>query len=600
MRNKIVEDLILVVENYIEKYRLLPVTRLVAGVSGGADSMALLFVLKDILSRKYPEVPLLCAHVNHGIREEAGRDEKVVEAFCAHLQVPFLTRSVCIPEVAEREGLSLETAGRIARYDFFRELAGDEGTIAVAHHMEDQAESVAMHIFRGCGLEGLCGIRPRNGNVIHPFLCLRKEQILRFCEEKGIPYCHDVTNDDPSYDRNFWRKEVFPLIRKGTDRNPVSALNGLAERVSEESAFLDEMARERLDAILSPEAGGKGADPGQDAPAAGEEAAVAGASGAPETSGASGVPVLALMELKRPLRRRVLRLLALRTWGDVVDIEESHWDAILRLVEKPEGGGHLDLPGGRSAERERGCIRFLSGARDPSGEEEKGGYVVGTGFLTPSGWDVEEVRLRDLRDGEVRELLAVADTGGESGGEAPGEVPVGAAGEATGEPSGEKVNFSQRFGRIRLHRIVKEEPLIYNDLTWFFPESLLENAVIRTRRQGDRFSRAGSSCTKQLRRYMNELGIPPRFRDRVILLAEGDRVLWIPGWAHAEGFTDAESERRCREDGQVLRPKDRAEEQMLPPTEQAERQVLLQSERAEDHEYREGLLCLEFLPSDIE
>ena len=149
-----VEDLISVVENYIEKHRLLPVRLLVVGVSGGADSMALLFVLKDICSRKYPDMPILVAHMNHGIREEAGEDERLVSEYGRSLGIPVLVKHVSIPEISEKEGLSLETAGRIARYEFLESVSGDEGTIAVAHHMDDQAESVAMHIFRGCGMEG--------------------------------------------------------------------------------------------------------------------------------------------------------------------------------------------------------------------------------------------------------------------------------------------------------------------------------------------------------------------------------------------------------------------------------------------------------------
>ena len=514
----LVDALIRLVEEYIEKHRLLPVRRLVAGVSGGADSMALLFVLKDICDRKYPDIPIVCAHVNHGIREEAGRDEKVVEDFCRSLSVPFQVSHADIPKMAEEEGLSLETAGRIARYAFFRETAGEDGTIAVAHHMEDQAESVAMHIFRGCGMEGLCGIRPKNGNIIHPFLCLHKEEILRFCEEKKIPYCHDITNDDPSYDRNFWRKEVLPLIRKGTDRNPVTALNGLSERVSEENDYLDDLAEAALEnAMREKNCGDTPAamrDDSRDAAPAAMGEKDRDAAPAAMRGEELSVPVAALAEMARPLRRRALRILAIRTWGDVVDMEECHWDAVLKLAEKAEGTGHLDLPDGRKAERERGCIRFLPGAS----AFPEGGYVEGVGFLVPEGSLGEEIRISQL-------------------------------------PLGEKVNFSQRFGQIRLRRIVKGEPLIYNNLTWFFPESALDGAVIRTRRTGDSFSRAGSGCTKQLRRYMTELGIPPRFRDRMVLAAREDQVLWIPGLAHAEGFTDELSGERFRE----ARPKEDGE-----------------------------------------
>jgi tRNA(Ile)-lysidine synthetase-like protein len=114
-------------------------------------------------------------------------------------------------------------------------------------------------------------------------------------------------------------------------------------------------------------------------------------------------------------------------------------------------------------------------------------------------------------------------------------------------PIGEKVNFSQSFVSMRLRSIEKEGEVVYNDTTWFFPSSVLEHAVIRTRRTGDTICRAGSTCTKELRRFMNEVHIPPRFRDRLLLVAEGKETLWLPAFGHSAGFTDAKSEAKYRE-----------------------------------------------------
>ena len=467
------KDLIFLVEEYIEKNRLLSAGPLVAGVSGGADSMALLFVLKDICDRKYPDIRLSCAHVNHGIRKEADLDEKAVSDFCAKLGVPFHAAHIDIPAIAKEEGLSLETAGRIQRYAFFNEIAGENGIIAVAHHMEDQAESIAMHIFRGAGMEGLCGIRPKNGNVIHPFLCLRKEDILSFCKARNISFCNDVTNEDTAYDRNFFRHEIFPKIEDGTGRDPVSALVGLSERIAEENDYLDSLAEKALD----------------------------------EAAGSDrSIPLEALADMPRALRRRVLRLLAIRSFGDVVDIESVHWEAVLELCEKAEGSASIDLPGERLAVRENGAVSFrATGAF----AKEEGGYVEGAGIVVPLGQEYREIALSSL-------------------------------------PVGEKVNFSQSFAPMRLRFLENEGDIVYNNLTWFFPSSVLPDAVIRTRRQGDTIRRAGSSCTKELRRFMNEAQIPQRFRDRVLLIGRGKETLWLPGVAHAVGFTDAFSAEKYR------------------------------------------------------
>ena len=464
--------------------------------------MALLFVMKDIRDRNYPDMPILCAHMNHGIREEAGEDEKTVSEYCEKLGIKLLVKHVDIPKIAEEEGLSLETAGRLQRYEFFRSVSGDEGVIAVAHHQEDQAESIAMHIFRGCGMEGLCGIRPKNGNIIHPFLPLHKKDIVDFCVSNGIPFCNDVTNADITYDRNFWRSEIFPSIEKGTGRNPVAALTGLSERVSEENDFLEALARQALHSMN--ESGSC-----ESFCAKSTEAGIS-ASG-PVTGGALGepaVPLEKLTEMPRVLRRRVLRLLALETYGDVVDIEAVHWDAILELTEKTSGSAYVDLPGGRRAAREAGRILYLT--KDSAFDAEKGGFVEGAGVCVPEEKAAEEMRLSDL-------------------------------------PIGEIVNFCQSFVRMRLRFVEKEAEVVYNNLTWFFPESALKDAVIRTRRQGDRLCRAGNAVTKELRRFMSEMRIPARFRDQLLLVARGNDVLWLPAFGHAVGFTDEESFAKYRE-----------------------------------------------------
>lgn len=465
-----VNDLIRLVEEYIEKHRLLPQRLLVAGVSGGADSMALLFVLKDIRDRKYPDMKIIAAHVNHGIRAEASQDEALVKSFCDELSIPFFPKHVYIPKIAEEEGLSLETAGRIERYKFFRELSGDEGVIAVAHHMEDQAESIAMHIFRGCGMEGLLGIRPQNGDVIHPFLGLHKKNIEEFCRSKGIPFCNDVTNADISYDRNFWRNEIFPMIEKGTDRSPITALTGLSERITEENEYLDELASLEL-------------------------------------GDAEEISCEKIESIPKALRRRVLKILAVRAFGDAVNLEQTHWDAILRLSESTEGTAYVSLPDGRKAARENGKIRYIPA--ESAFAEEKGGVFEGIGVIVPEETKYEEIALSEL-------------------------------------PLGEIVNFSQSFVQMRLRSVEKEGHIVYNNLTWFFPSSVLEDTVIRTRRAGDTICRAGNTCHKELRRFMNEEHIPPRFRDRMLLAAKGQEVLWLPGSAHAVGFTDEGSEGKYR------------------------------------------------------
>lgn len=467
------DDLICKVKQDIAQYELLPAARVVVGCSGGADSMALLFVLHEIVRKEYPDTELLAAHVHHGIRAEANQDEKTVRDFCEKLEIAYTCTHVDVPELAKKEKKSLESAGREARYAFFASLCQEGDRIAVAHHMEDQAESVAMHIFRGCGMEGLVGMQRQNGAIIRPFLGLHKAEILAFCERHNIPYCQDRTNEDATYDRNYWRQVLFPSIQNGTDRDPISALTQLASRIEEENQYLDTLAESQLADIVNE---------------AGE------------------VSVLKLKDIPRPMLRRCLRLLAVRTFGDVVDITSTHWGQILALVQEETREGYLCLPRGRIARREQGQFSFST--------SEEAFDVNACGFQPTCGWLVPE--------SEQTRIIELATL-----------------------PIGETVNFSQRFLQIRLRSIEKDCHVVYNGSTWFFPQLCLEGAVLRTRREGDRFRRAGSSCSKELRRYMSELHIPARLRDRILLVAVGNEVLWIPGFAHAVGYTDEHSRNKC-------------------------------------------------------
>lgn len=463
------EDLIRTVEEYIRKHSLLTSNPVFVGVSGGCDSMALLFVLHDILTRKYPETPIKAIHIHHGIRgAEADEDEAVAQKYCETLGVPFESYRLDIPDLAKENKHSLETEGRIRRYALFAELSQDGGVVAVAHHMEDQAESVAMHLFRGSGMEGLVGMRPRSGNVIRPFLCLHKADIRAFCASQNIPFREDRTNLDTAYSRNFFRNEVFPLIDRGVHQSPVEALCGLSDRVREENDYLDLLASKALDEVC----------PG------------------------GGFSVSAGQILAHPLRLRILKKLALRAWGDIVDIEACHWESILSMMEKNESNKRLSLPGGRVAKMQQGRVLLERDGADAS-----------------------------LMDGGKKEGVGVLVKKEDAG----RELPLATI------PCGKIINFFQSFVRIRLDSIEKEAEVVYNDTTWFIPESVLGRAVLRTRKEGDTVCRAGTSLNKDLRRFMNDVHIPADERDQLLLVAEEDRVLWVPGHLHAIGFIDAPS-----------------------------------------------------------
>jgi len=216
---------------FIRQEKLIhPGETVVCAVSGGADSMALLWAM--YLLRGKLEISLAAAHFNHGLRgAESDRDEAFVREFCdSHGIVCHCGSGAVIP--SEK---GLEAAAREARYGFLRTLPGK---IATAHTADDNAETVLMHLLRGTGLKGLGGIVPVNGNVIRPMLGITRQEVLAFLEEYHIPYVEDSTNEENEYLRNRLRHFVVPLLEQ---ENPRFAENvsAMALGLRQDSAFLE-------------------------------------------------------------------------------------------------------------------------------------------------------------------------------------------------------------------------------------------------------------------------------------------------------------------------------------------------------------------------
>ena len=215
-------------------------TRILAAVSGGADSLCLLFLL-DALKETEP-IKLRALHVHHGIRESADHDAALVGAFCKERGIPCRIVRVKVPEYAETHHLGTEEAARILRYEALEEEAaaweketpGRPVRIALAHHLEDQAETVLFHLARGSGIAGLCGMRAVSGQKIRPLLDVSRAKIEGVLREQAIAWAEDETNRDPSYARNQIRLVLLPEMERtlnaGTTRH-LAALAGEAAEV---------------------------------------------------------------------------------------------------------------------------------------------------------------------------------------------------------------------------------------------------------------------------------------------------------------------------------------------------------------------------------
>lgn len=226
--------------------------RVLAAVSGGADSVCMLHVLNSI--KESFGFELFCAHLNHNLRGDAAvHDEEFVKELCGRLGIRVFTKTVNVAELAESGRISTEEAGRIARYDFFEELSKEQGfnKIATAHNKNDNAETLLMRILRGTGIDGLKGISyMREDGVVRPILDVPRCQVEKYCLEHSLSYCTDATNAENDYTRNKIRNQLIPFIEKEFNPSAVDSLHRLSENATEDSAFLDGYAR-RLYARLS-------------------------------------------------------------------------------------------------------------------------------------------------------------------------------------------------------------------------------------------------------------------------------------------------------------------------------------------------------------
>jgi len=224
--------------------------RVGVGVSGGADSVALLLLLVEL--REKLGIVLSVAHLNHKLRGAASdADEKFVAKLAAKHGLTLYSESLNVAAKAGREKANLEDAARRARYEFFARLVAEEKVecVAVAHTADDQAETVLAHILRGTGLAGLGGIHPRTESVVRPLLGMRRAELRAYLRSKKQSWREDATNQDTSRMRARLRKKLLPLLEREFQSGAVEHLASLAEFAREDEEFLECLARERCEAL---------------------------------------------------------------------------------------------------------------------------------------------------------------------------------------------------------------------------------------------------------------------------------------------------------------------------------------------------------------
>ena len=198
----------------IEQFHMLETgDRVLAGVSGGPDSIALLHLLDSCRDRYGFE--LFVVHVNHRLRPEAEGEAQYVQQFCEQKQIPVQLFVEDVAAYAKQHSMSLEQAGHEVRHTCFRKAAEawNITKLALGHHSDDRAESVFLHLVQGCGLDGLTAMPPKDGWLIRPFAFLQKKDLVQYCEQHNLQYFTDATNLEPGCLRNQIRLEVLPQLK---------------------------------------------------------------------------------------------------------------------------------------------------------------------------------------------------------------------------------------------------------------------------------------------------------------------------------------------------------------------------------------------------
>lgn len=319
----------------------------IVAVSGGADSVALLLGLEELVRGGRLGGKLMVAHLDHGLRGEAGRgDARWVEALADGLKFEVVLGRAAVKEIAARGGDNLEQAARRARYEFLAVAAQKCGASVVltGHTMDDQAETLLLRLLRGSGAEGLGGMEPvrvldasSETLLARPMLSWAgRAETEKYCRERGVEFRSDLMNEDERYARVRVRRQLLPLMETFNPR-VVQSLTRTAELLRDDSAVLRGAAEELLKSARE-----EGKPLKDDAGA----------------SVAGSLSVDILKEAPAALRRRALRLWLAKGRGDLRRLEMVHLLGVEKLLEGVRGGRRAELPGGGFVELRRGRLRL--------------------------------------------------------------------------------------------------------------------------------------------------------------------------------------------------------------------------------------------------
>ncbi|MBD5554392.1 MAG: tRNA lysidine(34) synthetase TilS [Roseburia sp.] len=447
-------------ENLIQKG-----DHVVAGVSGGADSICMLLLLLEL--REKQDFALEVLHVEHGIRgEESREDARFVETFCRERQIDCRVCHVDVPQFAKEQGIGMEEAARLLRHDCYRrraeQLAAELGEdavirVALAHHADDNAETVLFRMIRGSGIRGLCGMRAKrrlceHADIIRPLLLVTRCGIEEYLQEKGQAFREDATNADTDYSRNRLRHNVMPELERIHGRANIH-ISESARELGEIAEYLEGQVWQLMSEMCRREEWGY----------------------LIKADLFEGQPAVLVREL-------VLKVLELAA-GSRKDIGSVHVKSVLELAEL-QVGRSIMLPYRLKAERVYEGIRVRREHEEAPKEKSPVQY---------------EISMEMLRCAERGEVVTVA-------------VPDGEISLRIWECKGKLPEISKK-------KYTK----------WFDYGRIKDSLQIRTRLAGDYLIIDETGHRKKLKEYFIDEKIPGEQRSDVWLVAERSHVLWVVG-----------------------------------------------------------------------
>lgn len=444
-------------KQFIEKYHMLcRDSGVLIGLSGGADSVALLFVLCAL--REEWNLRIVALHVHHGIRPEAQEDADFCRELCAARQVEFYCEYADVPKLAQDMRLTVEEAGRKVRYELFelyrRQLKLD--AIAVAHHQNDQAETMLFQLFRGSGLRGMAGIPVKREYIIRPLLGVTRGEIEEYLREKQSGYVTDATNLTDIYARNKIRQHILPMAEE-VSNGAVINMNRAGAQLRE---ILDYMEQEANDFLIKYSTQV-------------EQGCLTEVSTKEQLKELT-LQTEPLIKAHPALQKMIIMTAIEHTFNSRRDITERHVEAICQLLEK-EGEKEVHLPKGGLVTKRYDKLVFESQTEQKPKEN--------------SHFQALEIQA------DATYIL----------------------------PDGRTLKTRLIFNN-KLQNIPK------NDCTkWFDYDKIMRPLILRNREKGDFLTINDGGARKTLQDYLVNEKVPKSERDKLLVLADGQHIVWVPG-----------------------------------------------------------------------